>query len=70
MQGEDCDEIFERGVEVFGVAFPDVHEMEVVVGENGCEFGANHQAVAMADEDGFDFGEFLDGFGFGGLHQF
>ena len=63
-------EVLEGGVEIFWVAFPDVHEVEVVVCEDGGEFGADHQAVAMADEDGFDFGEFLDWFGDRLLHQF
>jgi hypothetical protein len=52
------------------MAFLDVHEVEVVVCEDRGEFGADHQAVAMADEDRFDFSEFLDWFGDGLLHQF
>lgn len=62
VEDEDGEEILEGGVEVFRVPFADVHEVEVVVGENGGEIGAHHQAISMADEDGLDFREFSDGF--------
>jgi len=70
VEGEDCEEVFKSGVEIFWMAFLDVHEVEVIVCEDGGEFGADHQAVAMADEDRFHFSEFLDWFGDGLLHQF
>ena len=63
MKGKSGEEVLERRVEIFGVAFTDVHQVEIVVGEDGGEFGAHRKDIAVADEDGFDLGEFGNGFG-------
>lgn len=63
VEGEGGKEILEGGVEVFGMTLPNVHQVKIVVGEDRCKIGADRKDIAMADEDGFDFGEFGDGFG-------
>jgi len=63
MKGESGKEVLERRVEIFGMALADVHQVEIVVGEDGRKVCAHGEDVAMADEDGFNLGEFCDGFG-------
>ena len=65
VKSENGEKILEGSVEVFRVAFSNVHEVEIVVCKDRGEVGADREDVAMANEDGFDFGEFGDGFGHG-----
>lgn len=58
VEGDAGVELLELLVELGGVAVVVVGEMEVVVGEDVGELGADHEDVAMSDEDGFDLGEF------------
>ena len=63
VEGKGGKEVLERRVEIFGMALADVHQVKIVVGEDGRKVGAHGEDVAMADEDGFNLGEFCDGFG-------
>lgn len=63
VEGEGGKEVFERRIEIFGMALADVHQVQIVVGEDGREVRAYGEDVAVADEDGFNLGEFGDGFG-------
>ncbi len=63
VEGEGGKEVLERRVEIFGMALADVHQVKIVVGEDGRKVGAHSEGVAMADKDGFNLGEFGDGFG-------
>ena len=54
-------QVLEHRVELRRVAQLLLHQVQVVVGEDRPEVGAQQQDVAVADEDGFDAGEFLGG---------
>jgi hypothetical protein len=59
----------EGGVEVGRVAQAVLHQVQVVVGVDRREAGAQQQRVAVADVDRLDRGEFVDGFACGIGHR-
>lgn len=54
MQGEDGKCVFEHLIKLVGVADGVICEVQIVICINSGELPANHQAIAMADKDGFD----------------
>ncbi len=62
VEGQHGEGVLEHLVEFARVAEAMFHQVEVVIGVDRGELSADHEGVAMADEDGFDSGEFFGGF--------